>query len=209
MSKSLLVSVFALVALVAGPALAGAPAIADRKGVEILGSLGLNMCQEDGDAKCDDIGPSVQLNVAPGFRIMPHVGAYLDIGYGMLSPDAEGADSMSTLSVIPMVRGYLPLGPADIHLGVGAGYTRSTISGKVQDTDISITRTNATDAKISVGGAYYLSETLAIGATIDMIFLANEAGEACTEFDGNEECADIKGDASDLLQAGVFARFRL
>ncbi len=215
--KSQFVAVLALFALSTAPALAGAPAPDTRKGVEILGMVGANMCQEDGDAKCDDIGPSVAINVAPGFRFMPYAGAYLDIGYGMLSPDTDGIDSASTLWVMPTVRGMYPLASADLHLGLGVGYTNFSATGETQvpptgaSVSSSISRTNMLDAKVSIGGAFYLSEAMALGLTIDMIFMANGAGEVCIEIDGDENCDDIdsEADVSDLLQIGAFIRYRL
>ena len=211
----------ALVPLLTGPALADVTPPEFRDGFEFLGSIGLNACVADGTATCDNLATMVQFSVAPGYRFIPQVGLYLDAGLGTLTVE-EGdefpgdTDLATIVWLMPTIRGIYPMEPVDIHAGLGFGYSRRSISGTITNpfngntTDVSTTRTNFSDARLSAGVTFYLTETFAIGVDLAVLFQSNRSGEFCAEVDGDEDCNAItSGEVEDLLQLGAIARVLL
>ncbi len=213
-SVRVLVSLCALTALPA-TALAEAPPPERRKGFELFAGGGMNNCKSDGDAKCEsgdkEIGSSATLLVAPGLRVSPNIGIYLDLAYGWLDPPDTGTDAdvtMTTMVAMPTFRLYAPMRTADLFAGVGIGYTKLEIKASQEGEEMSIWRTNMSDLKLTGGGAFYVGPTMALGIFVDWVILVNGKGEVCKEGDGDKECRDMEGDTdvADLLQVGGFLR---
>ena len=176
--------------------------------------LGLNSCVSDGDDKCDDIGPSVSILLAPGVRFMKYFGAYLDINIGWMSPDEKktGADSISTLQIMPVFRGIYTIGgpfPIEVFGGLGGGYSRAGVSRQSMGQNYSGTWSSFLNAKLNAGAIYRLNKNLGVGLNIDFIFNNNGTGEHCEEANGNEECHDVPddGELSDVLQILIMGSY--
>ena len=139
--------------------------------------LGMNSCSENGDdAKCDDIDGGFGIRAGYTFRFLPFLGAGLDFHWGSWSTELpEGAPeeaeepSLSTISVIPMLRGFYGVGPVGLNLGLGMGYYGTSV--EVGDTTFS--NSTVTAFKLSVGAAYKISGKMGVGLYYDMIMGAN------------------------------------
>ena len=145
------------------------------------------------------------------------MGIYLDLNGGAL--DVTGSDEAADVTftfaaIMPTFRYFFPFESADLWLGAGVGPSLSTITGPVDefsDDTVSVSRFNMLDTKIEIGAAFYLSQSLSIGLSIQNIFFVNGAGEVCVDatVDGvEEECEDIDSDseAIDIMQIGVNLR---
>ena len=109
-SKAILLTVLVLI---------GIPSTASAKGVglDVMVGAGLNVCMDDGKAKCqsesgsEGIEPSWNIFGAVGKKFTPNLGLYLDVTYGsfQLSPEPSGDVAVSMLTAMPTVRGFYPI----------------------------------------------------------------------------------------------------
>ena len=182
-----------------------------RAGGEIMFGGGLNMCMESGEANCDNADPSFAFIVAPGFRLSPIIGFYVDATYGWLKDDSKTDDgkrrdaTITTASVMPTLRLFARMPASELFFGVGAGYAYwATENGKKYAWD------NLLNMKLNVGGTFNVAPTMGIGVNVDYIFTHNGQGEMCESGGGDpKSCYDVDGDTdlADNLQLSVFAKF--
>ncbi len=174
-----------------------------RAGGEIMFGGGLNMCMESGDAECDKVDPALALLVAPGFRMSPIIGFYLDVTYGWLKDDSGGDATITTASAMPTLRLFSKLPGAELFAGVGAGYAYWAMENGGK-----FAWDNFLNMKLNVGGTFNVAPTMGIGVSADYIFTRNGAGEVCVSGGGEpKSCRDSEGDIADNLQLSVFAKF--
>ena len=88
------------------------------------------------------------------------------------------------------------------------------MESSAENTTSTATRTHPFDVKFTAGVALSVNEKMSFGLSADMIYLANEAGEACIEVKGAgqnfDDCDDdLTGDAFDIFQASLYLKFRL
>lgn len=195
-------------------------AVTPASAVELLGvelefdarfGLGLNSCVSDGDAKCDDIGSSVSLLLAPGVRFLDYFGLYLDINIGWLSPDDKtGVDSLSTVQIMPVFRGiYIIDGPFPIEVfgGLGAGYSRMATALKGGGDG---TWSSFLNPKLNAGATYRLTDKIGVGLNIDFIFNNNILGaESCFNEGPIDQCEDLDSDddQSEIMQILILGSY--
>ena len=157
--------------------------------------LGMNGCVDSGDITCDDFAESgFGLRVGYTYRFLPFLGAGLDFGWGTFSAkEQEGveAPSISTMSAIPMLRGFYGVGPVSLNLGLGMGYyaisTHSDLTSPVdpsQTIEITSSSSTMTAFKLSVGAAYKINGQMGVGIYYDHIM--GGKAEPSIEIDGEE-----------------------
>lgn len=173
--------------------------------LDVMAGVGMNMCMDSGDAKCDeplDMGASGTLLLAPGLKFTDYLGLYLDFQYGWLSPDIDDA-SASTLHLMPTVRGLVSLGVVEVFGGLGVGY--SQVSMEIGSNESSWS--NLLNFKATAGATYPVLPTLSIGVNLDYVINMNESGEVCLKSSGSsEQCKDQKSDVPNLMQVSLIAK---
>ena len=162
--------------------------------------LGMNGCVNSGDYECkineEEIGAGFGLRVGYTYRFLPFLGAGLDFSWGTFSieqPEATETSktelSASTLSAIPMLRGFYGYKKVGFNLGLGMGYYQNsgnttTTSGEQEfSTDTSFSTMTA--FKFSLGVAYKISGQMGVGIYYDMIM--GGSGEPTVEIDPEPE----------------------
>jgi opacity protein-like surface antigen len=156
--------------------------------------LGMNMCMDSGDAKCDNVDPSFGFLVSGGYRFHQYVGANLDIHYGMYGPE-EG--SASTLGFMVGPKGYLPLGDISIFANVGFGYVMHMASNGA---DVS---QNGLALGFGAGAEYMIMEGLGLG--LGFKYWMTFEAEACVDAGSGEMCGDA--DSADEIMLGLNATY--
>ena len=185
--KKAVVSILFVVSVVA---LLSTSVFADPS-IKIMGGGGLNMCMEDGNAKCTDVGSSLGFFIAPEVKLSEVLSVGLDINYGMFSLDNDesGDASMSSLQIMPIVRGYYEIAPEiEVFGGLGLGYTSYIMSYKMLGQEGTSNWSTLLGAKLNFGGSFKLSEELAAGVMLD--YVMNSGGETCVDAGGSETCSD-------------------
>ena len=166
--------------------------------------LGMNGCVANGDdADCENVAGGFGLRVGYTYRFLPFLGAGLDFSWGTLSaedvPEGMEEPSLSTMSVIPMLRGFYGVGPVGLSLGLGMGYYG--VSSHVdmpnpvdpsQTVEMNSSVSTMTAFKLSVGAAYKISGQMGVGVYYDHVM--GSKGEPSIEIDGEEPPGDGPGE---------------
>jgi hypothetical protein len=186
-------SIMRKILITAAVLLISAPAFAQDFSVSARG--GMNMCMDNGDAKCDDVSGSYSLTLAPTYHVLPDIAVSLDINVSDFSYDKVKPDSSMIMHVMPVVHFFVPAGPVKLSAGLGLGYSR--MSAKTGSVEVSASTFIAMKAVLGV--AYPLDEKMSVGVAFDYI----RSGEvnSCSKVGGGENCANV--DAASQLQAGV------
>ena len=180
--------------------------------------LGINSCADNGDeeGKCpNSVGSGFGIRAGYTFRFLPFLGAGLDFHWGSWSYDGEdlpeGVDdpTYSTISVIPMLRGFYGVGPVSLNLGFGMGYYGGSSEGPSPTGDGTATASNSTMTafKFSVGAAYKISGKMGVGLYYDMIM--GGTGTAELEVGGESIENDTETDFAGNSQIGLNFYYRL
>jgi len=185
----------------------------NRRGFEMWAGIGINACVEDGDADCENTDASIAGSLSIGGRFIPYLGAYLDISGGLLdqSSGVEGdADlTTSTLTVMPVLRGFIPVSLIDIYFGVGAGYTQMKFSVEAEGEEGSATVSSWLQGKLQTGVAINVASNVAVGVNLDLIIQGDDNWEVCAEYKGDEDCEDVPdgaGDVAEIFQGTAYVR---
>jgi len=198
--------------MVVGVALGAGPTRAAETGFSVRAGVGTNTCLASNSASCDGFGTLVGTQAALGWRFVSWLGLYADLNVGWLnaadtaSPAADV--SLWTLSVVPMLRAFLPMGPLELTAGMGAGYARTSLSVVARETREKggLTWSSWFSPRVELGLDVPLGDTFAVGVTGAMQFHRDGSGTYCFA-DG--ECHGGGGDVFDLVQvnAVVMATF--
>ena len=188
-----LLTILAAVCMTTGVALADDHA----GGQDVNFTLGTSLCQEAGDAKCDDVGPNIAITAGYAFKFNGMFGAGLDIDYAMFGGDA--GEDVSHMGAYAMGHYYLAAGPVNLDIGAGLGY--SQFAFKVGDLDG--THTNFMGIKAGLAVNYPINDKMAVG--LDVNFLMH--GKSKPEVDGNE--VDIESDMINQLKVGLGFNYAL
>ena len=161
-------------------------------------SGGMNLCMENGDAKCDDISASYSFTVSPGYMFHENVGINLDVNLSSVTADGDIAPEISFMHVIPMITGVLPAGPASISLGVGMGYSSVTMTFGPFTTDASTFMA----IKASLMLLFPINEQFSAGIGSD--YVHNGKMEKCNPMDSSD-CKE--GDMPSQLQVNAGIKY--
>ena len=184
--------------------------------------LGMNGCVENGeDAKCDSVESGFGLRVGYTYRFLPFLGAGLDFSWGTLSakdlPEGAEEPSLSTISAIPMLRGFYGVGPVSLSLGLGMGYYGASSSSSIpnpvdpaQSIESEFSISTMTAFKLSVSAAYKISGKMGVGVYYDHIMGGN--GTPSLTINGEEPETEGETPAIDFAgnsQLGLNFYYRL
>jgi hypothetical protein len=162
-------------------------------------SGGMNLCMENGDAKCDDISAGYSFTLSPGYMFHENVGINLDVNFSSVSSDAEFAPDLSYLHVIPMITGVFPAGPAKISVGIGMGY--NSLSIKLDSVEL-FTASTFTAIKASLMVLFPINEQFSAGIGSD--YVHNGTMEMCNP-DDSTQC--IESDMISQLQVNLGMKY--
>lgn len=178
-------------------------------GIQLDGlfGAGLNVCQASGHTECDRLESNVTLLAAPGVKLTDHIGLYLDFHYGWLSSDTGDFDglSVSTMQLMPTVRGSRALGSMEAFAGLGAGYSAMSIEGETDGASGVVHWSGLFNFKLTAGAVFTITDNVALGGNIDYVVNVNESGEIC--FDA--VCQDFEGHMFNLVQASLIVKLTL
>lgn len=180
-----------------------------RTGIDVMGGVGMNMCVGSGDMECTsdagDYGVSWNLFIAGGYRFLPIIGAYLDLSYGRLTYSLDDLDGMvSTLVIMPTIRGFTTFAQGEVYLGLGVGYSDLTWE---MDSDVEAdgSWSNLINFKINVGADYNVNDIIAVGINADYVLNMDGSAQYCANPGSTDEtCA--RADMIDLIQIGLFVK---
>ncbi len=184
------------------PGLVQGDPLADE-GPEAMAGLGLLSCASSGDARCSGFDTSYQVWLSGGYRFLPYFGAYLDVTIGGVSTDVG---SGHVLTVMPTLRGILPLDAFELMGGVGLGYAQVKVD-TVFGTDVSDKRVGWLNYKFSVGASYRVIPMLALGVNAEYL-LRPAGGERCGSFGGVDVCVDNEDDLHDFVSVVLMGAVR-
>lgn len=191
---------------------ASATAAASGPRLSLGAGLGSNSCVASGTAHCEDMGTSLKLDLSPEIKASDHVGVSVDLMHGWLSPQdvpSNASASVSVLTVMPVVRGYLPVNDAlYLFAGLGLGYGHYKMRAEESGRTLVVKTSNWTNVKLTGGVAYMPNEYVQIGGSYDCYLMG--ASQVCVDMDGHEKCSsgsDIANDdAANLFQIAFFVR---
>ena len=202
------------------PYMATDPVIAERRGprrqggqIELL--LGATACLP-GETRCniDDDGrtwPSFGGGVNLGWRVNPYFMFGVGYRYGMFHPDydfvaASDYDFAHQHSVYALFRPIIPIGPVDIGLDIGPGYSGQFFERGGNERDFSHGFSFLFGPSINV----FVTDRFFIGAKVDFLLnshrqICTATGErtVCTE-PGNEDVAPVHQVIYGLHLGGTF-----
>ena len=186
-----------LAALAAFGMMMGAAHADDHPGQEVNLTLGTSLCQDSGDAKCDDIGPNIAITAGYAYKFTGMLGAGLDIDYSKFGGDL--GENLSHLGAYAMFHYYQSAGPVNLDVGLGLGY--SSYASEVQS--IEATHTSLMGIKAGLAVNYPLNDKMSVGLDVNYII----HGKAKPEVDGTE--SPIETDAHNQLKVGLGFNYAL
>ena len=156
-------------------------------------SLGgaLATCLPSGTADCSGTFPGASISSALEFRFW-YMGIALEFDYGAYWVGGDGAENVSntTMHLMPVLKGYYPLGDLELFFGAGLGYSSIAVT---EDTSESLAAWSTLWQGVKLtGGVWYdlHQHGLPEGFTLDLavnLFL-NSGGTRCTEYAGSGPC---------------------
>ena len=195
-----------------GSLLLASTSSAAETGFSVRAGVGTSTCLASSGASCEGLGTHVGTQAALGYRVVDWLGLYADVNVGWLDAADTAAPaarvSLRTLSVLPMLRGFAPVGPLELTAGLGAGYARTSLHVVARETGETggLTWHSWFSPRVELGLAVPLGDTFSVGATGAMQLHLDGSGTYCFD-DG--DCRGNSGAVVDLVQvnAVVMATF--